>query len=132
MSYHIPDRELFEGRVLIKYEYNKELRCDLQGLCHIREDIVFDGDLFDIPCIYKKILSHKNGFTRAINIAGNLVYIADNGYRIFDRELPFIPELCEDFDETGIAKIACLIEGVYIVKGYMNNDGEMFLKSYNS
>ena len=132
MSYHIPDRELFEGRVLIKCLYNEELRCELQGLCQLKEGVEADDDATDIPCIYKKILSHKNGFTRAINIAGNLVYICDDGYQIFDRELPFIPELCEDFDETGIAKIACLVEGVFIVKGHMNKDGEMFLKAYNS
>ena len=128
---YIPDKELFESGVLIKYEYNDELKYQLQGLCWITEADKSDN-VHSIPCIYKKILSYKNGFARAINPAGNLVYIGEDGDVIYDRELPFVIELCEDFDENGKAKIACLVDGVFIVRGYMNQHGDMFLKNYNS
>lgn len=122
---HLPDKELFEEGVLLETEYNKDLRCDLQGLYRLS-----DGEHF-VPCLYKKVLSYKNGFARVIDLAGNLRYVGQNGDYIFDRELPFVPELCDDFDENGKAYIACLIDGTFIVSGYMNTDGEFFLKNYN-
>lgn len=125
-NFKVPDRELFEEEILISYEYNEELRCDLEGIYRIGDEFKF------IPCLYKKVLSYKNGFARVINMAGNLVYISSNGEKLFDYEFPFIPELCEDFDEDGRASIACLADGAFILKGYMNSDGEMFLKDYNS
>ena len=125
MSYiHLPDQELFEKGVLLTSEYNEDIRCDLQGLY-----IVSDGKSI-IPCIYKKILSYKNGFARAIDLAGRLIYVSETDC-LFDCELPFVQELCDDFDEDGKASIACLVDGVFIVKGHMNTDGEMFLKGYN-
>ena len=122
----IPERELFDEGIFIIHDYNEELRCELEGIYGI-------GNIFNyIPCMYKKVLSCKNGFARAINIAGNLVYIGANGEKLFDYEFPFVPELCEDFDKDGRAKIACLVDETFILKGYMNSDGEMFLKDYNS
>lgn len=122
---YMPDRELFDENILIVCEYNKDVRCDLYGLCSVEEENIV------IPCIYKSILSHKNGFARAIDLSGRLVYVSDTGEHIFDYELPFVKELCDDFDEHGHAKIACLVDEVFIVKGYMDADGTMFLKGYN-
>lgn len=126
MSYiHLPDQELFEEGVLLTSEYNEDIRCDLQGLYRLSSGKSI------LPCIYKKVLSFKNGFARAIDLAGRLIYVSEDGDRLFDYELPFVQELCDDFDEDGKASIACLVDGFFIVKGHMNTDGEMFLKDYN-
>lgn len=121
---HLPDRELFEEGVLLTSEYNKDIRCDLYGLYRLSDSKNI------IPCLYKSILSYRNGFARVIDLAGNLKYVSETDC-LFDRELPFVQEFCYDFDEDGIALIGCLVDGYYIVKGKMNTDGEMFLKGYN-
>lgn len=129
--FHATDRELFDKGVLIRYRYDKTLRCELQGLYRLKDTTgLYNGETF-IPCVYKKILSYKNGFARVITITGNMIYVRDDGEKFFDQELPFIPELCSDFDKNGKASIACLIEGVLIVRGYMDREGEMFF-NYNS
>ena len=126
MSYiHLPDKELFEEGVLLTSEYNEEIRCDLQGLYRLSNSKSI------LPCIYKKVLSFKNGFARAIDMAGRLIYVSEDGDSLFDCELPFVQELCDDFDEDGKASIGCLVNATYIIKGHMNTDGEMFLKGYN-
>lgn len=126
MSYmYQPDKELFEEGVLLVRDFDSKIKCELVGLYKT-------GNAKQIiPCIYKSILSFKNGFARVIDLAGRLIYVSEDGERLFDQELPFVRELCEDFDQEGNASIACLIEGVFVIKGHMNTDGEMLLEDYN-
>ena len=60
---HLPDRELFEEGVLLTSEYNEDVRCDLFGLRRLSDNT----DI--IPCVYKSILSYRNGFARVIDLA---------------------------------------------------------------
>ena len=121
----VPDKELFEDGVILIRKFSWEIRDNVFGLYRL------EGEQHIVPCVYKKVLSFKNGFARVIDMACNLKYVGENGNIIFDSELPFIPELCDDFDENGIAQIACLVDGYKIVKGFMDTDGAMFLKGYN-
>ena len=123
--FEVPDRELFEDGVILIRSFNWDIRDNVYGLYRQEENKHI------VPCVYKKVLSFKHGFTRVIDIAHNLKYVDENGSIIFDSELPFIPELCDDFDETGIAQIACLVDGHRVVKGFMDKEGAMFLKGYN-
>lgn len=119
-----PNQQLFDEGVLIKSEDHPDIRVQLFGLygkC--------DGRII-IPCRYKSILSYRNGIARAIDLAGRLVYITENGEQLFDPQFPFVPELCEDFDEDGKAKIACLVN-CFVIEGTMDDDGTMHLKNYN-
>lgn len=127
MSYiHLPDKELFDGGVLIVSNYNTQIRCDVFGLYRLCDSKNV------VPCIYRRILSFRNGFAKAIDLAGRLVYVSEDGDVLFDYELPFIQELCEDFDEDGNAKIACLVDSTHIIKGHMDLHGTMILKGYSS
>ena len=120
-----PDGELFEEGVFLIVKWNDKICSNLYGLLRLK-----DGKTI-LPCLYKSILGFKNGFARAINMAGSLIYVSEEGESLYDRELPFIPELCADFDKSGRANIACLIDSYQIINGYMTRDGEMFLSGYN-
>ena len=124
------DKELFENGVCITRKFNEQLQIELQGIRSTKNNAESETETFDIPCIYKKILSYKNGFARAIDMSGSLIYISHDGEKLFDREFPFIAELCSDFDETGVAKIGCLWDEAFIITGYMNEYGEMFFPGH--
>lgn len=132
MSYIIPDRELFDRGVLIEIKHNKDLHVDLEGLYLLHEGkLLCEGESI-VPCVYKKILSYRNGFARAINVAGMLVYVNNHGMELVAHEFPFVPELCEDFDETGNAEVVCLVEGVFMLKGTMDAGGIIQLSGFNT
>jgi len=131
MGLLLPDRENFDEGVFIAYQYDTMLRCELQGLLMLNSKSFEDGGNIFIPIIYKKILSYRNGVARAINIAGNLIYIRNDGEKLYDQEFPFIPELCEDFKKNGKAKVGCLLDGEIVLRGTMNRDGDLFLKDYS-